>query len=486
MKIKIDQIQLSKTNPRTHFDEESLKELAESIKEKGVQVPILVRELAGKIPYELVDGERRIKAAKIAALAEIEVIVKTLTDEDAAEVQMISFVRQDITAMEEAEMYDRLAKKGNDVKTIAKKTGRTPSRVAQTMVLLNLHDTWRRIYEEDHINRSMAMNVARLTPELQKELYTSINYQLIHGQPDPKELKERIEQCFHIDLDKAVFDKADAKLVPEAGSCTLCPFCSGNNLELFSDFGKKAICTNNRCFKQKVKANHAKNYSQLRKSGEKFVLITEDEYTRKSDVLTKSEWLLVKTNNNAGVKALIWNGENAGKIVIVKPLRIPKQTDKPLEKKQEPKEESWEVKTAKRQAQFAASELRFIEILKVLIPKLPDMKDTKALTEFVIEHTEVNWNLMLIALGEKEVFGSDQRYKLLTKHLSETQIIYYGIKGENINIGYDGHISKGLFELCDKRKVNYKAILQRISDEEKKANKTVTPEPEKKTKKGKK
>jgi ParB/RepB/Spo0J family partition protein len=474
--VDIKRIVPSKTNPRKNFDDASMKELIESIKEKGIIYPITCRAIDDeKQQCEIVDGERRYRAAKAAGLKEVPVDIRVMDDDEAAEAQMISFVKQDITPMEEAEMYDRLAQKGNDVKAIAKKTGRTPSRVAQTMVLLNLIKDWQKVYREDHINRTQAMSVARLTEEQQKDLYDEVHYTLGRGQPDTRLFQEIITRMFHLALDNAVFDKSDETLIPNAGPCTLCPKCSENDLNLFLDFGKEAICTDNRCFKQKMKAFHVRSYSQLRKSKEPFVLITEDEYTRKSDVLNKSEWKAAPATDKAAVKAMIWNGIAAGKIITVKPKRIPKQGEKPAEKKQKPKqkEESYEERQAKEKIARAAGELRFIEILKALIPKLPEMKDTKELAKFVVVQTHAEIKLLLRSLGEKEVNDDEKQYKLLSKHLSDMQIVYFGVIAYDAQCDWHGQISNELFQLCKKRNVNYKAILKRISDEEKAAKKAI-------------
>jgi len=224
--VSIARIIPSKTNPRKNFDDASMKELIESIKERGITFPIICRAIDDEEQHcEIVDGERRFRAAKAAGLKEIPVDVQVMTDDEAAEAQMISFVKQDITPMEEAEMYDRLAKKGNDVKTIAKKTGRTPSRVAQTMVLLQLSKEWQKEYRANFINRQQALDVARLTPDQQKELHDSVHYNLDSGQNDTENLQDSIDRLFHLDMSKAPFDKADETLLKEAGPCTRCRVC---------------------------------------------------------------------------------------------------------------------------------------------------------------------------------------------------------------------------------------------------------------------
>ncbi len=102
--LPLESITLSKTNPRKHFDPETLADLAENIKTHGVLQPILVRPDGKK--HQLVVGERRFRASKQAKLKTIPAITKKLTDQEAFELQMIeNLQRQDLTEIEEARGY---------------------------------------------------------------------------------------------------------------------------------------------------------------------------------------------------------------------------------------------------------------------------------------------------------------------------------------------------------------------------------------------
>ncbi len=127
-------------NPRQHFDEEELRELAQSIAEKGLLQPILVRPAEEPGRYEIVAGERRWRAAQMAGVHEVPVIVRELDDAAALEVALIENVqRADLNALEEARGYQRLVEQfGYTQQQLAEVIGKSRSHVANTMRLLKL------------------------------------------------------------------------------------------------------------------------------------------------------------------------------------------------------------------------------------------------------------------------------------------------------------------------------------------------------------
>lgn len=125
--------------PRRHFNEDALTELAESIRARGLLQPILVRP-KGPDQYEIVAGERRWRAAQKAKVHDVPVIIRDLTDEEAAEIALIENVqRVDLNPVEEARAYRRLAEVyGRTQEAIAKAVGKSRSHVANMMRLLDL------------------------------------------------------------------------------------------------------------------------------------------------------------------------------------------------------------------------------------------------------------------------------------------------------------------------------------------------------------
>jgi ParB family transcriptional regulator, chromosome partitioning protein len=132
-------LQPGKYQPRKSFDEQPLADLAASVKEKGVLSPILVRPI-GPDRYEIVAGERRWRAAQIAKLHDVPVVVRELPDDQALEIAIIENVqRADLNAMEEGAAYQELiAKFGRTQEQVAQQVGKSRSHVANTVRLLQL------------------------------------------------------------------------------------------------------------------------------------------------------------------------------------------------------------------------------------------------------------------------------------------------------------------------------------------------------------
>ena len=129
--------------PRRHFDEAALEELAASIRQHGLLQPILVRPVAGTADsYEIIAGERRWRAAQKAALHDVPVIVQTLTDTQALEIALVeNLQRQDLSALEEAEGYQRLSDEfGHSHAELGELVGKSRSHVANMLRLLTLPD----------------------------------------------------------------------------------------------------------------------------------------------------------------------------------------------------------------------------------------------------------------------------------------------------------------------------------------------------------
>ncbi|QJR21867.1 Chromosome (plasmid) partitioning protein ParB [Brevinematales bacterium NS] len=140
--IDVGKILPNKHQPRKFFGENELKELADSIKEKGVIQPILVTDL-GNGRYELVAGERRWRAAKMAGLLEIPAIVRDFSEEDKLEIALIENIqREDLNPIEEALAYKEIMEKLHlSQDELAQRIGKNRSSVANTLRLLKLPDS---------------------------------------------------------------------------------------------------------------------------------------------------------------------------------------------------------------------------------------------------------------------------------------------------------------------------------------------------------
>lgn len=137
--VRLSEIQPRKDQPRKNFDLESLQQLADSIAEHGLLQPVVVREALGGY-YEIIAGERRWRAAKMAGLSEIPVTILTADDRKASELAIIENVqREDLNPMEEAQAYKKLQEEyGLTQDKVASAVGKSRSAVANTLRLLDL------------------------------------------------------------------------------------------------------------------------------------------------------------------------------------------------------------------------------------------------------------------------------------------------------------------------------------------------------------
>ena len=143
--VPLDQIVPSPWQPRTEFRDEHIQELADSIQQKGIMQPLIVRKVGEKL--ELIAGERRWRAAQRVGLKEAPIIIRTASDQDVLELALIENIqREDLNPIEEARAFFRLAKDFNlKQEDIAQKVGKSRAAVANAMRLLELHSqvqTW--------------------------------------------------------------------------------------------------------------------------------------------------------------------------------------------------------------------------------------------------------------------------------------------------------------------------------------------------------
>ena len=140
-KIKVDDLVPSSYQPRKDFNEEALNALVSSIKEKGVLQPLLVRKKGDK--YEIVAGERRWRASKLAGISEVPVIEKELNNQEVLEVALIeNLLRENLSAIEEAEGFHRLMTEFSHThEALSQVVGKSRSYISNTLRLLNLPKT---------------------------------------------------------------------------------------------------------------------------------------------------------------------------------------------------------------------------------------------------------------------------------------------------------------------------------------------------------
>lgn len=172
--IPVENIRPSRYQPRLKFDETALNELAQSIKENGLIQPLTVREVEDH--YELIAGERRYRACRIAGFTEIPCYVLSPSEDQAAQMALIENVqREDLSAIEEAKSYLQIMKQGHlTQEQVAEKIGKSQSAVANKIRLLNLPDEIQEGVIEGKITERHARALLGLTPAKQKKAYKEI------------------------------------------------------------------------------------------------------------------------------------------------------------------------------------------------------------------------------------------------------------------------------------------------------------------------
>ncbi len=160
--LPVEMLRPSPLQPRKHFDDEAFAALVESVKERGVLQPLLVRrDPKDDKHYEIVAGERRWRAAQQARQHDVPVLVKELSDRDALEIALVeNLQREDLTPLEEAEAYRRLMTEfGHNQEALARAVGKSRSHVANMMRLLGLPAPVRRMLDEGQITAGHARSL---------------------------------------------------------------------------------------------------------------------------------------------------------------------------------------------------------------------------------------------------------------------------------------------------------------------------------------
>jgi ParB/RepB/Spo0J family partition protein len=273
----------SASNPRRRFDEAKLAELAASIRSKGVLQPIVVRPrfAAGDrttarrsgidLPaeaYELVAGERRFRAAKLAGLVEIPAVVRDLTDVEVLEVQVVeNEQREDVSPIEKADGYAALLDLGVTVEDLAVRVGRSAAVIRGLLRLRKLPEAARQAVDAGKLSASTAELIARVPNATLREIcakevlfnphvYYDEGSRASERDREPmsyRQTKEHIAAHYMLELKQAPFSQKDAALLPGAGACTRCLKKAGNNREEYPD-ARADTCCDPACYGEKVAA----------------------------------------------------------------------------------------------------------------------------------------------------------------------------------------------------------------------------------------
>lgn len=239
--VALANVQPSNYNPRKNFDEASLAELSESIRQQGVLQPIGVRPIEDN-RFEIVFGERRYRASLMAGLEDIPAVVMEISDEVAEEMAVTeNLQRKDVTPIEEANAYQKLIDSGrHDVQSLAVQFGKNESYIRTRLKFVSLMPEIAQLLEQDEITISVASEICRYGEDIQKEVYNKhlkegVQYNSWRG-IKASDVARNIERQYTTDLERYAFDKT---------LCLSCPH-NTNNMMLFCE-GGCGNCANRTC-----------------------------------------------------------------------------------------------------------------------------------------------------------------------------------------------------------------------------------------------
>jgi ParB/RepB/Spo0J family partition protein len=279
--IPIDDLFVSPDNPRKTFDQTQLEELAATIRKGGILVPLSVRPQMYR--FEIVCGQRRYAAGKIAGLVTLPCIVRKMTDAEAAELALVdNLQRADVPPLEEARAFEALLKQLGSIEAVAARVGKEVSHVARQLKLCSLGLAPCDALREKLITVDHALLLARLGLDEQdqalkwvidpqagvkKSVSDVIDARIAARAKWEEEgknwrawepesvlrLKEHIQGGAGPELSRAPWSLGDFDLLPELGSCLDCPKNTKVNAPLFADLEiGEPTCTDGGCFKQKT------------------------------------------------------------------------------------------------------------------------------------------------------------------------------------------------------------------------------------------
>jgi ParB/RepB/Spo0J family partition protein len=313
------------SNTRKIFDEAELQGLADSIKAQGVIAPITVRPHgteAGK--FELVAGERRLRASKLAEQQTIPAVIRTLTDREFLEIQLLeNLQRVDVRPADEAQAFSKLLKNDFSAEEVALKVGKPVKFVLQRAKLATLIPFWFEALEQGRLLLVSANELARLPAHSQlvvKHAFEKSNYP---GAYPTREISGAIESKVTRNLEKAPWDKADAYLVPSAGPCTTCPKRSGAQVLLFEAQEGPDLCLDGGCFASKVAAFVGRRADELKRELGKAPMQASSNYylgdnQKDAGIIPSRDWYQSHEGASGAVPVLMIDGVDAGQIKYVR------------------------------------------------------------------------------------------------------------------------------------------------------------------------
>lgn len=297
--IALADIAIGKTNPRKDFDQETSQELIDSVREKGVLQPVIVRKKGNA--FELVCGERRYRSAKAVQIAHkdrttIPAMIRELSDDEVLELQIIeNLQRKDVHPMEEAAAFKQLIEsKKYSIQEIAKRVGKSDNYVAGRIKLNDLIPEFQKVFYKNEMGLISAMKLIRISKDDQKDLWDE---DFKDNQNDEIEISDYEIHKYQGDLLKAPFDTKDPSIVKAVGACGGCQHNTASNTLLFPEAASSAKCMNSKCFKTKTDLFFVKELKTVLE--DPAVILLSDEYSpgkKTKELIAKGYKVYAKSN----------------------------------------------------------------------------------------------------------------------------------------------------------------------------------------------
>ena len=255
----------SELNYRKRMDKKGLEELTESIRQKGVLQPIIVRPIKGNGHYEIIAGHRRYQAAMSAGLETIPAIIEEFDDEAALEVAITeNSQREDVNPIDEATGFKRMIDTGTEPETIAAKIGRTVGYVLGRVKLLDLCKEAQAAILKGKISLGHAQVLLRLRSKNEQRSLLSA---MLDGDGMTVSGAKSIIRRHSLSLNLAPFD---------TNNCLSCQYRSGNQAMLFPELKDTDECSDPACYSKKIQAHYEAQAREKEKQGFRIIRSYEE------------------------------------------------------------------------------------------------------------------------------------------------------------------------------------------------------------------
>ncbi|MBS1526297.1 MAG: ParB/RepB/Spo0J family partition protein [Bacteroidetes bacterium] len=286
--VAIAEIDFSK-NYRRYYSKSNLEEFAIELAAQGIIIHPLTLRPSTSGRYELVSGERRLRAATMAGFWKVPAMVRVLTDEQVKEIQLAeNLQREDPHPMDEAHAVGQMLESRKTIEDVSGRLGKSKTWVYSRIKLLDLIELVQEMFYADVITLQEAYEIASISAASQQEFFEQYcsdwkkqeNFRVGN-------LRHQLSR-FKYDLKKAPFNTKDKKLVPDMGACTNCPFNSATLKSLFPEMAEQAICTKKECYQSKCRAHFLGLFQKALKEVQPVALVYDWNFSQEYQQLIDS------------------------------------------------------------------------------------------------------------------------------------------------------------------------------------------------------